>query len=80
MIDRVEDGRLAVLLVGKQERERVVPIERLPQGSGPGTWLKVRFEGDVMVEAAIDEEETERVKRRVQEKLEALRRRGLKET
>lgn len=78
VIDRIVDGRHAVLLVGEQEAERVVPRERLPHGSGPGMWLRVRFEGDQLVEAMIDEAETERARARVHEKLEALRRRGLK--
>lgn len=78
VIDRVEEGRLAVLLVGEAEVERIVPVEQLPEGSRPGVWLKVRFDGDVLVEAMIDQEATERAAARVQSKLEALRRRGLK--
>ena len=78
MIDRVKGDRQAILLVGEREVERVVPLERLPAGSGPGTWLQVQFDGDMLIQAVIDEEETERVKARVQDKLEALRRRGLK--
>lgn len=78
MIDRVEEDRLAVLLVGEKEVERIVPVEQLPEGSRAGVWLKVRFEGDSLVEAVIDEEATQRARARIQEKLEALRRRGLK--
>mgnify|MGYP001230767829 FL=1 len=78
VIDRIVDGRHAVLLVGEEEVEKVVPRECLPEGSAPGTWLRVRFEGERLVEAVIDEAETERARARVQEKLAALRRRGLR--
>lgn len=78
VLDRIEDNRLAVLLVGEEEVERIVPVERLPQGSRAGVWLRVRFDGDTLVEAMINEEATQRAKARIQDKLQALRRRGLK--
>jgi len=75
VLDRVEDGGQAVLLLGEEQVERVVPISRLPEGATPGTWLKVRFSGDQLIEAVIDPDATERARRRIRDKMEQLRRR-----
>lgn len=76
VIDRIEDGRHAVLLVGENEREQVVPVDRLPEDAKSGSWLLVRFRGDELVEATVDEEETARVKTRIADKMARLRARG----
>jgi len=76
VVDRIVDGVHVVLLVGPEEEERVVPRSLLPEGVREGTWLKVRFEGDLLVWAVIDEEATKAAAERVAAKLEQLRRRG----
>ncbi|MFH0729366.1 MAG: DUF3006 domain-containing protein [Pseudomonadota bacterium] len=73
VIDRFEEER-AVLLVGDQERQMVVLRKSLPKGAKESHWLKVEFEGAELVSAAIDEEETARIRQRIAEKLERLRR------
>ena len=73
VIDRFEDG-WAVLLVGDEARLLNVPRKLLPRGAREGHWLKVEIEGDQLVSAAIDRDETARAKQRVTEKLERLRR------
>jgi predicted O-methyltransferase YrrM len=73
VIDRIVDGRHAVLLVGGVETERVVPVDQLPAGAREGAWLRVRFEGDQLVEAALDPKETERARQRVGDKMAQLR-------
>jgi len=77
VVDRILEGRQAVLLVAEGEVERVVPADRLQTGTREGTWLRVRFEGgELVVEAEVDREETERSRRRIEDKLERLRRGG----
>jgi hypothetical protein len=76
VVDRIVEGRQAVLLVGEGEVERVVPVERLPAGAREGAWLRVRFEAGELVEAEVDQDQTEQTRRRIEEKLERLRRRG----
>lgn len=78
VVDRIVDGVHAVLLVGEEEAERVVAVDALPQGVAEGTWLWVRFDGDQLVEAEIDHQETQATRARIKAKLELLRRRGLK--
>ena len=72
VIDRFE-GDVAVLLVGDHERRVNVPRRDLPRGAKEGTWLQVELDGDRVVSATIDQEETERARRRIAEKLERLK-------
>jgi Protein of unknown function (DUF3006) len=73
VIDRFEEG-LAVLLIGEEARRLVVPRKDLPRGAKAGHWLQVEMEGERLLSAVIDEEETARAKQRIAEKLESLRR------
>ncbi len=73
VIDRFE-GELAVLLVGDKERKLVVGKDCLPAGVKEGQWLKVTLDKDKVTGAEINEEETDKVKERIADKLERLRR------
>jgi hypothetical protein len=72
-IDRFE-GKQAVLLVG--EKPLNVLRSALPEGVKEGDWLEVEFEGERLVRAKLDADETARMKKRIEEKLERLRKRG----
>lgn len=76
VIDRVVDGQVAVLLIGAAEREVILPVGRLPRNAKAGDWLRVRIEGDEIVEMSVDVTETETVQRRIAEKMDLLRKRG----
>jgi hypothetical protein len=76
VIDRIEDERYAVLLVGDAEREYVLPLSDFPFSVRPGLWLKVQFDKDVLVSAVADESYTREVEERVRDKLRQLRKRG----
>ncbi len=76
VFERVVDHVYAVLLVGDDERECIVPVAHLPQDAKPGDWLRVRIEDDEIVAATVDAEETRRVKQRIETKLDRLRNRG----
>ena len=78
VVDRIVDKRHVVLLVGENELEKIVSVDKLPPGAGEGTWLRVEFEGDDLVAAEVDAEETEQVKARITAKMERLRQRGRK--
>jgi hypothetical protein len=73
VIDRFE-GNKAVLSVGEENKQMVVLRKSLPKGVREGVWLQVEIEGDQIISAVIDEEETARMKERIAEKLERLRR------
>lgn len=76
VVDRVVDGKHAVLLVGTDEVERIVDVSALPAGVGEGAWLRVRFAGEDLVFAAVDEEGQGAAEKRVASKMDLLRRRG----
>jgi len=71
VIDRVEEG-LAVLLVGAEERELVVPLARLPKGARAGDWLKVALMKGELASAELDPEETARRRARIQSKMDRV--------
>ena len=75
VVDRIEEGSQAVLLVGEEEREFIVPAERLPEGAGAGSWLQVGVEGSELTIRGIDRDEEDAVKQRIEDKLTRLRQR-----
>jgi hypothetical protein len=46
VVDRIVDGRHAVLLVGPDEVELVVDVGVLPDGVGEGDWLRLGLRPD----------------------------------
>jgi hypothetical protein len=71
-LDRFEDYGLAVL-VDEHGREMSVPADQLPPGSKQGDWLKLEFCGSAVTGAAVDEDETEARRKRIEEKMARLR-------
>jgi hypothetical protein len=80
VIDRIEDGAWAVLLMGKKRVEKIVPVEQLPQGAKEGTRVKLHLDKDVVKEIVVDAEGTKAARRRISTKLEALRKRPRRST
>ena len=76
VVDRIEEGKHAVLLVGEEEREFVVPAERLPEGAKAGAWLRVRAEGESLTILGVDQGQEEAAKQRIEDKMARLRQRG----
>lgn len=76
VIDRVEDGELAVLLVGQEQRELVVPVSQLPDGARAGVWLVIETQDDRLVSAALDPGAEAEARERISEKMRRLRSRG----
>ncbi len=74
-LDRIDEG-LAVLMVGAEERELVVPLVALPSGVAAGDWLQVELDGERLVRATVDRAETARRRRRIEGKLDRLLGRG----
>lgn len=78
VLDRIVDGKFAVLMVGEDERQVEYPAEGLPSGARAGVWMKAETEGDTIVSLEIDEVNTEEIAQRIHGKLEQLRRQGRK--
>lgn len=76
VVDGIVDDVHVVLLVGPDEVEHIVHRSLLPAEASEGTWLQVRFEGDRLVFAIVDEEATVEAVRRISSKMDMLRQRG----
>ena len=66
VVDRIEDGRHAVLLVGEAEVELVVDVALLPEGTAEGDWLRIGL--------SADPERTAQRRSAVADRLERIRR------
>ena len=73
VIDRFE-GRYAVLLVGDEGRHVDVLRRQLPRNARAGHWLQIELRDGEVIQVVVDEAATEEARRRIQEKLERLRR------
>lgn len=76
VIDRIVDGEHAVLLVGEEEREMVVPMTSMPAEAREGMWLQIEFNGEKIISVELDEDTTTVQKDRIQKKMALLRERG----
>jgi hypothetical protein len=66
VVDRIVDGRHAVLLVGGAEVELVLDVELLPEGTVEGDWLRIGL--------AADPERTAQRRSDLEERMERIRR------
>jgi hypothetical protein len=73
VIDRIVDGNQVVLLVGVEEREYIILSSRLPKGAKESSWLKVQIENGDIVHIELDEYETDKVKKRIADKMALLK-------
>jgi hypothetical protein len=63
VVDRIE-GTMAVLLIGSEEHQAVVPRNLLPQDAGEGAVIRITIDVDFAA--------TEEAKRRVQDQIDRL--------
>lgn len=68
VIDRIVDGKKAVLLVGDEHKQLIVSLEDLPEGSKEGLWLQIELENNKLITAKLDGERTEDMKKRISAK------------
>jgi hypothetical protein len=66
VVDRIEDGTHAVLLVGADEVELVLDAALLPEGTREGDWLRIGL--------TLDPERTATVRDDLEARLERIRR------
>jgi len=74
VIDRIVDGHTAVLLVGGEETELLLPVDALPQGAADGTWVVLDMSTDPPTVVGIDEQLTQRRFDELSARLETIRR------
>jgi hypothetical protein len=77
VIDRIVDGRTAVVLVGPEEDELHVPVDALPDGAEASSWVVLDLEVDPPAVTGVDHDRTEARARDVEDRLARVRaRRG----
>jgi hypothetical protein len=72
VVDRII-GQMAVLLVGDEEEEIVLPLSLLPQGIGEGGWLQLERKGKQVINIRADQEMTAQRADHIADRLERLR-------
>jgi hypothetical protein len=75
VIDRLVDGATAVLLVGPDEDELLVPVGSLPAGAVAGSWVVLDLAADPAAVVEVDVELTEARRHGFETRLERLRQR-----
>jgi hypothetical protein len=70
-IDRFEEGK-AVLVVGENEDEYIVPHISLLHGVMQGSWLLIKVEDDCITNVDVGEQKPAKVKGRIAEKIARL--------
>jgi hypothetical protein len=59
MLDRIEDGAYAVIVMQEHGQEISVPVSQLPEGSRIHSWFSITLENETVVAISLDEETTE---------------------
>ena len=73
VLERIEDSRIAVILIEEEGREIHLPVTELPEGSKVSTWFDVEMtEGEVTF-LRIDPVVTEEKNRAAQEMLQRIK-------
>lgn len=73
ILDRIEDGRQAVILIEEEQREIVFPADRLPPGSKVNSWFDIVLEDEEITSISLDAETAAAKERQVQGLLQRLR-------
>ena len=73
MLDRIEDGFNAVILLEEQKREIVIPITQLPAGSQVNSWFTITLENGEIASIEADENLAQEKSARAQSLMQRLR-------
>ena len=75
VIDRIVDGTTAVLLVGPDETELLLPADELPETATEGVWVTLDPDSDPPAVLAVDTELTEQRTKKIDDQMQRIRRR-----
>lgn len=73
VIDRFE-GDWAVIQLSDEQETRNIPRKVLPRRAKEGDYLLLEMENEQIIHVQIDSEATEKARKRIQDKLDRLRR------
>jgi hypothetical protein len=72
-LDRIEENKLAIILVEELNREFVIPVEELPEGTQPQTWFDLVIIQDQIISIHMNHEKTASEQEKVSSVLSKLR-------
>jgi hypothetical protein len=72
-LDRIEDNQLAVILVEEVNKEFVLPISELPEGSKPKIWFDLVINQGRITSININNKKTETAQEKVDDTLCKIR-------
>lgn len=73
VIDRIEDGGTAVILLEAEHCEIHAAVAELPDGAGEGSHLTLKLAGSELISAEINAEAENNARTRVSAKMDRLR-------
>lgn len=76
ILDRIEDGDQAVILIEEVQKALIIPLKDLPKGSKENTFFHVKeFKGEYRI-MSIDHEATKRKAKKAEDLMEKLRKKS----
>lgn len=75
MLNRIEDG-WAVILIEEEQKELLLPISQLPEGSGVNSWFDIELVGENLCSISLDVESRAAKETEVRELRTKLRKRS----
>lgn len=76
ILDRIEDGDQAVILIEEIQKALIIPLKDLPKGSKENTFFHIKeFSGDYRI-MSIDHEATKRKAKESEDLMEKLRKKS----
>ena len=73
VIDRIEDGRIAVIFLDDNLKRYDLPVSLLPAEAREGDWLRLTISDDKVIKIEINKNETDKRRKRITEKFLRLR-------
>lgn len=75
MLNRIEDG-WAVILIEEEQKEFLLPLSQLPEGSQVNSWFEIELDGEKLCSISLDEESRAVKEKEVRDLRRKLRRRS----
>jgi hypothetical protein len=76
VLDRIVDGKFAVILFENIGKEIIYPAENLPSGSSEGVFFDALIENDEITSLVINQEKTDEISSEINNRLKAIKRKS----
>ncbi|WP_099363495.1 DUF3006 domain-containing protein [Fredinandcohnia onubensis] len=75
-LDRIEENQHAVIIVDEINKEFIIPISQLPNGSTAGSYLNLIIENETITSITLNENETISQQQKVDDMMSKLRKKS----